>query len=254
MSHTLIAFAPMIDSELSRLVLAHYAIPYREERHMFGVASAVSLVRALQIQVPTLCGNGLRLAGPRAMVDWFDRSCPPNRKLLPAAQPEGSLVEADWDRFNGRLATETAAFAYFHLLPHAEIMIEPLCQGMPAVEAAALRSWAYRPMCQLLTLLLGLNAARAADALIRVRTSFDHTDALVGDGRHYMVGDRVSLADFALASAVAPLVLPTTYGAPMPELATMPAAIASVITELRSRPTAVFVDRLYRENPTRLSR
>ncbi|MEA2744735.1 MAG: glutathione S-transferase [Acetobacteraceae bacterium] len=248
-THALISFAPMIDSELSRLVLAHYAVAYQEERHLFGVASLVALARAAQIQIPVLCGGGLRLAGPRAMVDWFDQTCPAERKLLPSVQPLRSQVEADWARFHGRLATETAAFAYFHLLPHPNIMMEPLCQGLPPTQATALRSWAYPPMRQLLTLLLGLSAARAADALVRIRIGFDYVDKLLADGRRHIAGERLTLSDFALASAVAPLLLPAGYGAPTPALETMPNAIASVIAELRTHPTAAFVQRFYAGHP-----
>jgi glutathione S-transferase len=248
-THTLVSFAPMIDSELSRLVLTHYAVGYREERHLFGVASVVSLARAAKIQVPVLCGGGLRLAGPRAMVAWFERTCPVERKLLPAAQPLNSQVEADWTRFNGRLAAETAVFAYFHLLPHRDIMMAPLCRGLPAMEATALRSWAYTPMRQLLTLLLRLSTARAADALVRIRMGFDYIDNLVVDGRRYIAGERLTLSDLALATAVAPVLLPEGYGAPAPPLEAMPAAMASVITELRARPTAAFVQRFYAGHP-----
>jgi glutathione S-transferase len=247
---TLVSFAPMIDSELARLVLAHYAVGYREERHLFGVASMVSLARAAKIQVPVLCGGGLRLAGPRAMVDRFELSCPVERKLLPAAQPLNSQVQADWARFNGRLATETAVFAYFHLLPHPDIMMAPLCQGLPAMEATALRSWAYPPMRLLLTLLLRLSPARAAQALVRIRSGFDYIDNLVADGRRYTAGERLTLSDLALATAVAPVLLPVGYGAPAPALETMPAAMASVITELRARPTAAFVQRFYDGHPS----
>jgi glutathione S-transferase len=244
-TRTLVSFAPMIDSELARLVLAHYAVGYWEERHLFGVASVVSLARAAKIQVPVLCGGGLRLAGPRAMVDRFELTCPVERKLLPAAQSLNSQVEADWARFHGRLATETAVFAYFHLLPHPGIMMAPLCQGLPAIEATALRSWAYTPMRQLLTLLLRLSAARAADALVRIRSGFDYIDNLVADGRRYIVGERLTLSDMALVTAVAPVLLPVGYGAPAPPLEAMPAAMTSVITELRARPTAAFVQRFY---------
>ncbi len=250
---TLLAFAPMIDSELARLVLAHYGTDYREADHVFGVASVLALRHVWTVQVPVLYGGGLRLAGPRAMVDALDRSCPAARQLVPANQPLRSRVEADWDRFNNKLAAETAPFAYFHLLPLRDLMIEPFCRGIPAAEAAALRSWGYPLMSGLLKLLLRLNAARADDALIRIRATLDHTDAVLADGRPYMTGDRLTLSDFALAAAIAPLLLPAGYGAKLPPLEQMPPPMAAAITECRARPTAAFVSRLYSQHPPRPS-
>jgi hypothetical protein len=67
-TYSLLTFAPMIDSELCRFILTHYAEPYRELPHTFG---------------------------------------------------------RDGDQYNRQLAGQSAVLAYFHLLPHREIMVEP---------------------------------------------------------------------------------------------------------------------------------
>ena len=247
-AYSMVTFAPMIDCEFSRLLLRYYRVRYDEERHLFGLASLVALWRGWTPQIPVVVGGGLRLAGPRAIAAQFDAAAPPERMLIPSRQPLRTLVEADWNRFNGSLATETAIFAYFHLLPHQDIMMEPFSRGLPAGEAAALRSWAYGPLRQLLTVLLTLRQPRAEDALLRIRSAFDYTDHVLADGRAYMTGDRLTLSDFALVSAVAPLLLPQGYAAPIPPLEAMPAAMVSVVTELRARPTARFVQRIYTEH------
>jgi hypothetical protein len=41
---TLLTFAPMVDSETSRLLLAHYGIAYRESDHLFGWVSLLTLL------------------------------------------------------------------------------------------------------------------------------------------------------------------------------------------------------------------
>ncbi len=249
----MLTFAPMIDSEFSRLLLAYYAVPYQEERHLFGLASVLALRHGGTGQIPLTYGNGKRLTGPRAIVDCYDPACPVERRLIPPGEPTATHVEADVNRFNGLLATETAVFAYFHLLPRPDIMMRPFCLGLPNVEANALRSWAYAPMRWLLSLLLRLSPARAADALVRIRSAFNYTDRIVADGRRYMAGSTVTRGDFALASAVAPLLQPSGYGAPMPPLEAMPATLASITTELRARPTATLVQRIYADHPPRRS-
>ncbi len=245
----MLTFAPMIDSEFSRLLLTYYAVPYQEERHLFGLASVLALRHGGTGQIPLTYGDGKHLTGPRAIVDCYDPACPAERRLIPPGQPIATHVEADLNRFNGLLATETAVFAYFHLLPHPDIMMSPFSQGLPNAEAKALRAWAYAPMRRLLSLLLRLSPSRAADALVRIRSAFDYTDRIVADGRRYIAGSTVTLGDFALASAVAPLLQPLGYGAPMPPPEAMPSALASVTAELRARPTATLVQRIYADHP-----
>jgi glutathione S-transferase len=245
----MLVFAPMIDSELARLLLHYYGLAYREERRLFGLVSVLAILRGGTPQVPLVYGGGVRLAGPRAIVSRYDPDCPAGRRLVPAGEPAATGVEADWDRFNGRLATETAAFAYFHLLSRPDILIEPLCQGLPASEARALRRWAYPPFRRGLSLLLRLSPARAADALVRIRSAFDYTDRILADGRRYIRGHELTLGDFALVSAVAALLQPPGYGGPVVPAEVLPAAMASVVAELSGgRPTAGYVRRIYGEH------
>lgn len=245
---TLLTFAPMIDSETSRLVLSHYGIPYRESWHIFGWASVLTLVHGGYGRIPVLYGPGVHLSGPRAIVDRFEAQCPGERRLLTPRQPRRTLIEADWARYNGDLATHTAVFAYHSLLPHREIMIEPFSRGVPPGEAALVRP-GYGLLRGLFTALLRLSPERAADALRRIRAAFEWTDARVADGRPYLQGDALTLGDLGLAAAVAPLLLPDHYRAPIPPFARMPADLQAVVTELRQHPTARFVEGIYARHP-----
>ena len=243
---SLLTFAPMIDSETSRLLLAHYAISYQEEPHVFAWGSILALWRAFTVRVPVLYGQGLRLAGPRAIVDHFEQSCPVERKLIPARMPLGIQVDADWDLYNGELAAYTAVVAYFHLLPHRDIMMEPFFRGVPPAEKAVLGG-TYAFQSALLTLLLQLSAPKAQDALTRIRMIFTKTDARLAGGRRYLAGDALTLSDLSLAAAAAPLLLPEGYRSPIPPLERMPPELTAIIAEMRQHETARFVQRIYAE-------
>ncbi|HEY2230076.1 MAG TPA: glutathione binding-like protein [Xanthobacteraceae bacterium] len=242
----LLTFAPMIDSETCRLVLGHYAIPYREEPHLFGWVSILALWHGWTLRVPVLYGTGLRLAGPRSMVDHFDEVCPVERKLVPARQPLHGQVEADWDLYNGELGAHTAVLAYFHLLPHRDIMIEPFFRGVPRTEAFVLGR-SYPMLSAMLTFLLQLSAGNAQDALTEIRMIFEKTDARVADGRRYLAGDTLTLADVGLAAAAAPLLLPAGYRSPIPPFERMPPELQAIVTEMRQHDTARFAQRIYAE-------
>jgi glutathione S-transferase len=244
---SLLTFAPMVNSETSRFILAHYGTSYVERPHVFAWGSLLALRRGFSLEVPLLFGNGLRLVGPRAIVDHFDAECPRELVLVPTQQPWRTRVEADWQLFNGELAAHVAVLAYFHLLPHPDILTEPFFRGVPQSEKAMFGN-CYPLLRALLSLLLRLSRGRANDALRKCRLIFDHVDRRVADGRLHLDSGGVTLADLSLAAAAAPLLLPAGYRAPIPALETMPAEMQAIVHEMRQHPAAEFVAGIYRQH------
>jgi glutathione S-transferase len=245
---TLLTFAPMVDSELCRLVLHHYGVAYRERPHLFGWASILALWHGWTPVIPLLYGNGFNLSGPRNIVAHYEDICPHGKMLLPSHEPLRTQVEADWSEFNGELALATAVVAYFHLLPHPDILREPFFRGLPPREARILGG-SYPVLRFLFETLLRLSPARAQDALTRIRTVFDRTDKRLADGRRYLAGDTVTLSDLSLVAAAAPVLLPDGYASPIPPFDVMPPEMKAIITQMRVHPTARFVERIYAEQP-----
>jgi glutathione S-transferase len=239
----LLTFAPMVDSETSRLVLAHHGIGYEERDHLFGLVSLLTLLHGGYGRVPLLYGAGPRMSGPRPIADHFDALAAPDGRLVPTDRL-AAQVEADWAAYNGQLGGDVAVFAYFHLLPGRAAMAPIFAAPVPPREAR-LTPAAYPFLRFLFTALLRLSPARAESARARIRALFDATDRRIADGRPYLCGDRLTLGDIALAAASAPLLLPQGYGAAMPALAAMPPAMAQMVEALRGHPTAAFVQRLY---------
>jgi glutathione S-transferase len=242
----MITFPPSLDCELARFLLSHYGVAYEERRHVFGLSIFPTLWHGFTVLFPLVYSDSYRLDTVRKMVDYFDPLCPADRNLL-LAGAEHTLVEGDWTPFNSTLGGATTVFAYHHLLPHREIMIRPLSEGTPSFEAFAMR-WAYPIFAGLLWILLRLTDSRAAAALEQINAVVKSVDERLADGRRYLVGDRFSLSDMAFAVALAPLVLPNNYGAPLPALAEMPAAMQAVNAELRARPAGRFALRIYEDH------
>jgi glutathione S-transferase len=243
----LVTFPPSLDCELSRFLLAHYRFPYEERRHVVIFSFFVTLWHGSTLYFPLLYGGSFPpLDHVRKMIDYFDPLCPADRNLL-LTGPGRDSVEADWKAFNGTLGGAAAAVAYFHLLPHRQIMIRPLTIGTPGFERLAVRL-AYPLFAWFLRKVLNLSASVAQEALGRIRAEVQNVDSRLADGRRYLVGDRFSLSDMAFANALAPLVLPDPYAALLPPFAEMPPFLRSVIAEIQSRPSGQFALRIYRDH------
>ena len=239
----LLTFAPMVDSETTRLLCRWYGINYVEADHLFGWVSILTLLHGGYGRVPLLYGKGLQLSGPRPVVDRYDPLAGPGRHLLPD-WPDTAAVDADWEAYNGPFAAAVAAFAYYHLLPSRALMAPIFAGPVPRAEASIAPA-AYPLLRGLFTLLLGLSPAKAQAAGEHIRTVVAAIDRRLADGRPFLCGDRLTLGDIALAGASAPLLQPTGYGAKMPPVDQMPPAIRSFIGELRGHETARYIERVY---------
>jgi glutathione S-transferase len=240
----MLTFGPMIDSELSRFILWRYGLPYHEKRHIFGWASILALLRSGNWRIPLIYGDGVKLTGPRAIVDHYDVLCDRNQILIPAQQPLRTKVEADWASYNGDLAKYVAQIAYFHLFPHKRMLIGTFVRSIPWIEAK-LTPALYPLLRGLFTWALQLSPAAVDDALLQTRRIADEVDRRIVDGRKFLWGDSPTLADLAFATALAPLVLPDGYTAPIPTYAEMPAVLKQIIDSMRQRPSFALVNRIY---------
>ena len=227
---TVITFPPSLDCELSRFLLTHYGVPFEEQRHTVLFSFFHTLWHGSTLYFPLLYGDGYPAAQRRAPDDRLSsiRAAPPVA-ISCSADASATAWRPTGRSSTRRWAARSAAFAYFHFLPHRAIMLRPLSEGTPAYEVDAVR-WAYPLFAGFLRMALKLSASRAQQALGQVRQVVQSVDARLADGRRYLVGDRFSLSDMAFANALAPLVLPPGYGGPLPTFAEMPPEVQSVVT------------------------
>jgi glutathione S-transferase len=200
-THRLLTFAPMIDSELARQLLRHYGEAYREDDHLFGWVSLLTMRYGGFLQVPMLHGAGARLDGPREIAEHFDPTMPQDKRLLPPEQPLRTEIDADWQRYNGSLASDTAAVSYFYMLPERDVMVPLFQRSLKPGEAHVVPA-VYGALQWLFTVLLGLRQPRIDDAVLRIRMAFDATDRRIADGRRFLLGDHLTLGELGLSTGV----------------------------------------------------
>lgn len=243
---TLITFPPSLDSEFSRFLLTHYGIERREERHVIFISSAITLVRARTVRFPVLFDATLRLNTVHKLIDHFEPRAAPERRLVPPGTDLGAL-RSDWKMFHSELNTATTVLAYYHLLPHRDIMVVPLSQGAPPMEVKAVER-GYPVFKFLLGTLLRTTPARGERMLATVRSVLQRVDDRLADGRRYLLGDGFTLSDMAFAIAAAPIVWPDQYGGAVPALADTPPELQAVVRECRARPAGELALRIYRDH------
>src|SRR5258708_35506932 len=160
----LITFPPSLDSELARFLVEHYGIRCQERPHAFVFSFFYTLWHGYTVVFPLLYGNSVRLVGPRAIADYFDARCAPELRLWPQAQEQRLQAKNDWNLVNGPLAFAAAGFAYYHLLPHRDVMIRPLSLGTLDFERNAVER-AYPFVPGVLGTLLRLPPHRSQESL-----------------------------------------------------------------------------------------
>lgn len=239
---TMLTFAPMVDSECTRLVLAHYGIAFNERDHIFGWASLLAILHGGYGRIPLVYGAGLRGSGPRAIVNKMDDRMGELR-LLPKEASLLADVERSWALYNGELALNVAVFSYYHLLPAREAMIRAFQRELGPTEQR-LCGPSYGAVRLLFSILLRLTEARAASAQSQIRRILDIADEAVKDGRSCLHCDRITLADLGLVSAWEPLALPPRYQRHVPPIDGLPREFRDVVEETRARPVSAFCTQL----------
>jgi glutathione S-transferase len=223
--------------EKARWALDLAGLPYREEPH------APLFNRLGGGTVPALVHDGERFTDSTGILAHADRFAG-GGVLFPREATVRAEVERHVGRFDTELGPHTRRWAYSHLLAEAALLRSLWAEGVPRVESLLV------PVIAPLARHLARRAYRvtpqsAQRSLDRVQSVFREVDALLGDGRDFLVGDGFTAADLTFAALAAPLVLPRECRAVQPALNTLPDAMREEILRLRDTDSGRFVLRMF---------
>jgi len=245
-----LSFSPSADAELNRWVLFYYGIPFKEKRHTLPFYFILNKLYGGKSLV--LCRDGeTKLTSIRDVINHFDAQVTLEKKLIPDSL--ASEMEYCWHRFNSGLGHAVVEWAYTNLLPHQDIMLRPLTLGSPWFEQQFVK-YCYNIPKKMIWNSQHLSKPAADKALVLIKEIFHEVDQLLSDGRKYLYGDRLTLADLAFAVSGAPLVLPANYGGdqfeqgPIPVFEEFPKELQEIISAMRQTDAGRFVLRLYAED------
>jgi glutathione S-transferase len=230
--------------EKARWALERAGIPYREERHVQAIHRIAARRAGGGPTVPVLVTSEGALGESEEILVWIDQHTRPERRLFPAGPRERAEVEGLCRRFDESLGPTGRRLMYFHMLAQRKLALGFNNQGVPRWEDRALRlgwplavRWIRRE--------LGVTPGIEAEDEAAVWREFDLVAELLTDGREYLCGERFSAADLTFAALSASVLVPPTYGVPLPQPEVLPADMASVVRQARSHPAGRYALRLF---------
>jgi glutathione S-transferase len=242
-------------NEKARWALDRFGVPYHEEAYMPGIHA----IGALRIAPRHGVGKSDRISTPlgtpilitddgrcirdssRIVRYVSDRYAKPEQSLYP--DPE---VEALEERFSNRLGPHTRRYAYFQAFQMPGVLDTIADENVGPRQARWFKR-IYPLIERVIARRLRVTPEHAERSLGAIREDMDEVSRRI-EGRRYLVGERFTAADLAFACMASPALLPEVgYGAVMPRLETLPAALQDLIREMRSTPAGEYVLRMFRE-------
>ncbi|MBY8975838.1 glutathione S-transferase family protein [Rhodobacteraceae bacterium NNCM2] len=245
----LVTLLPSVDVDLGRWLMQLWQIDYIEEPHapVFHIYELKRLGLG-PVDYPTLIDGNLKTAAVERLVLAYDHKAP--FQVMPDKDEEPRLYQEIFELQNDArytMGNGVVKWAYFEFMKEKKLVWKSFTSGVPWYEWLGVclgYGWIKRKMVEGLE----LSEEAAAKGLADGRAGFDKVDAMLADGREYLAGGRLTLADLAFATSGAPLVLPRGYAGHLPEFEQLPGYLKEIVTEFRERPAGKFIHRIYDEH------
>lgn len=244
----LISLLPSADVDLGRWLLSHYGVTYTERPH-----APIFHVLALKFwgvgadDYPLFMREGEKYGGIDKLLPMLEAEATSALKLLPDQDREAALYQevhdlehyARWD-----MGEAVVNWSYWNLLKYKSVVWPSITTDVPWYEKLTCLL-AFRVIRALMYKGLKLDQAAADAALQKIYAGWDKFDQILSDGRSYLVGERLTFADLALATSGGPMILAQGYHGMLPNHALCPVFMLKVYQDLRQRPTGRFIQRIY---------
>jgi glutathione S-transferase len=245
--YRLITIPPSHYCEKARWALDHAGIAYREEGHPPLLHRRATRSARGGRTTPILVAGDRVLADSTDILQFIDVEHAEGWRPYPTDSQLRVEAEEVEELFDTRLGPHTRRLAYYHLLQDNRLFLASVLAGVGGVERTLFR--ALSPVVKkLMRLGMKIDNEGAERSLGYVRTLFDTVGELLADGRSYLVGKTFGAADLTFAALSAPVLLPRSYGSPLPSLDEVPSELLAQIEEFRSLPAGAFALRIYRDH------
>ena len=232
----------------ARWALDHAGIEFTEEQHL-QMLHRRAVKNGGGTTVPVLFTDGTALADSRDIVAWADASADDSQRLYPRDTSMRGEIEALERGFADELGVETRLIAYHYFLTMKSAFLAYNGASAPRWQRTFARVM-FPALKRLAARKVNISDATVAAAHETIGRYFDDVADRLSDGRRYLVGEQFTAADLTFAAMCAPVVLPTQYGVPLPQVAELDEEFRGVVQGLRDHPAGAYALRMYAEHRT----
>jgi glutathione S-transferase len=140
------------------------------------------------------------------IIEWLERHCAPLATLPETRRADIMAVE---ERFDA-IGKDVARYLYWAGFGHTELILAMWTRFASPAQTRALRI-GYPVIKAAFKLKLNINAKSAQRAEERIGATLDWLEQQLADGRSYLVGGRLSVADITAAALLAPIACPPQH-------------------------------------------
>lgn len=231
--------------EKARWALDRAGVPYIEEAHVPLMHWRSSYTAGGGRTVPVLVTpkDGV-LRESTDIVCWADGQ---GAALYPSAPTDRAEVDRWVARFDAQVGPATRRIIYAVLLDGPPAFVNRLLQSTATPMERRILPLAAPLVRGAIRRGLGVTPAGAARSRERLEEIVTEVEALLLDGRRYLVGGRFTAADLTFAALMAPLIQPIEQPGRRVSEDEAPQDVRSLVEVWRSRPVGQWVQALYRE-------
>jgi glutathione S-transferase len=231
--------------EKVRWALTRLKLPYIEEAHMPPFHRFATVPKGGKT-VPLLVTQKGVFRDSTDILKYLDSIAPANAKLYPTEPELRRQVEDLEELFDNKLGVATRLWAYSYLNNKSKLMQVAWCKNVPFIERIFFPV-VFPFMQKFMQNMYRITPESSAEAYEEIKTIFDKVGELLADGRDYLVGDSLSVADITFATLAAPAIAPPEHPMKRTNSKDLPPQMVCDMNALRQTPAGVYALRLYSE-------
>lgn len=195
--------------EKARWALDWHGVQYSEVGWAPGLHRLVAKrLGAADTTLPILLDGTDLIQGSGAIIDWAEKHCSDAGRSLAPSDSDAAEAKVIERRADEVIGPHVRRLIYAETLPTRPDVVKPALFLSTSVTHRVVGGLMWPVTRKIMMSMYDVCPSAAAESQATLEAELDWLDRRLADGRPYLVGDRPSRADIAVASLLAPLARP----------------------------------------------